>query len=159
MALPVSASTMPSAAAVKTAAAVEAAATMKTTAAMKAACRSTISATYCAVVSAHRPTRVPTSADKAATAIVSASAVIAAAPVVAGTPTTASPISVIPRSGTDEDSPSEPVRSVIAVGCASIRIIIVVAVVTDRRSADVSRAKPYTYADSNLSLRVSQRQH
>jgi hypothetical protein len=56
-------------------------------------------------------------------------------------PTAAIPIAmviaVVPRAGSDEDSVHEIARSVVAVGRAGVRRIIVVAVVTNRRPRNI----------------------
>jgi hypothetical protein len=44
--------------------------------------------------------------------------------------------SVEPRTGADEDAAGEPARAVEAVGCACVRVIIVVAVRANRRTGE-----------------------
>ena len=96
------------------------------------------------------------------TSVSASLAVVSIAPSVAGVrviptlvpPTAAIPIAmviaVIPRAGSDEDSIHEITRSVVAVGCAGVRIIIVVAVLTNRRPRHIRMPNHNTYrANSN----------
>jgi hypothetical protein len=53
--------------------------------------------------------------------VAAAIAPTAATPVAAPTP-----VPVIPRASADKDAADEPARTVVAIGCASIRIIVVV---------------------------------
>src|ERR1700691_2266536 len=62
-----------------------------------------------------------------------------------------------PRTGADEQSTREPIRSVVAIRCASVRVIPVISVIARRRCAKVARSKPH--AHTHLSLRVGQGQH
>src|ERR1700677_790513 len=62
-----------------------------------------------------------------------------------------------PRTGADEQSTREPIRSVVAIRCASVRVIPVISVIARRRCAKVDRSKPH--AHTHLSLRVGQGQH
>ena len=67
--------------------------------------------------------------------------------------TTVSVVAVEPRSSSDENAACEPLRAVVAVGRACIRVVSIVAVGTDGcRADDVCRAAN-AYADYN-SLRV-----
>jgi hypothetical protein len=66
----------------------------------------------------------------------------------------ASPVAVVPWPGSNENSAHEPVRSVVAVRSAGVRIETVIAVMADGRSTYVSipRAKSYSDADRNLAM-------
>jgi len=63
----------------------------------------------------------------------------------------ASPVAVVPWPGSNENSAHEPVRSVVAVRSAGVRIETVIAVMADGRTTYVSipRAKSYANADRN----------
>jgi hypothetical protein len=102
-----------------------------------------------AMKTSNRTARVAASAVVAASVAVAATVAPAGATIVAAspTPTAASPISVIPRAGADEYAASEPVRTVVAIRRASVRVISVVAVRANR-----SRANSYAHRD--LGLRV-----
>ena len=68
-----------------------------------------------------------------------------------------SPIAVIPRAGADEDSTDEPFRTVVAVGRAGVRRIVVVAVGANRSWSDHCRADTHcnrSHADSDANLRL-----
>jgi hypothetical protein len=80
--------------------------------------------------------KVSTSVSTIEAASVAAVAVIAVSTAVAVTATVATPVvAVVPGAGTDKDAAYEPVRSVIAVGGAIVRGIIVVAIGADWRGA------------------------
>jgi hypothetical protein len=66
----------------------------------------------------------------------------------------ASPVAVVPWPGSNENSAHEPVRSVVAVRSAVVRIETVIAVMADGRTTYVSipRAKSYANADRNLAM-------
>jgi hypothetical protein len=66
----------------------------------------------------------------------------------------ASPVAVVPWPGSNEHSAREPVRSVVAVRSAGVRIETVIAVMTDGRTTYVSipRGKSYANADRNLAM-------
>ena len=66
----------------------------------------------------------------------------------------ASPVAVVPWPGSNENSAHEPVRSVVAVRSAGVRIETVIAVMADGRTTYVSipRAKSYANADRNLAM-------
>lgn len=66
----------------------------------------------------------------------------------------ASPVAVVPRPGSNENSAREPVRSVVAVRSAGVRIETVIAVMADGRTTYVSvpRAKSYANVDRNLAM-------
>lgn len=49
-------------------------------------------------------------------------------------------IAVVPRTGTDKDTTHEPLRTIVAIGCASVGIIAVIAIRTYRRRTHISRA-------------------
>ena len=91
----------------------------------------------------------------AATVVATAAAIIPAATVaVSATIVAVSIIAVIPGAGADEDTAYEPIRSVEAIGCAGVRIIIVVAVGADWRWAVVGRAADSDAEGDALGLRV-----
>ena len=100
------------------------------------------------------------SSGKAAVGIASASVTSASVGTVTIAP--ASPAAVAPASpavpgaGTDKHSATKPLRTVVAVGCAGIRSISVVAVLTRRRPAYVAR--PDSDGNSYLRLRQGKRQ-
>ena len=58
------------------------------------------------------------------------------------------PIAVIPRTSADEHAANEPLRAVITVGGASIRVIRIVAVGADRRRTYDSRPNSHSDRDS-----------
>ncbi len=100
---------------------------------------------------------------RATTVAVSRTSIKAAA-VISAIPEPARMTPVIPRARADKRAAYKPVRTVIAVGRASIRIIVVVPIVADRRTSRVSgtdpnshRPNPDSYA--NLRLRIRQRHH
>jgi len=66
----------------------------------------------------------------------------------------ASPVAVVPWPGSNENSAHEPVRSVVAVRSAGVRIETVIAVMADGRTTYVCipRAKSYANADRNLAM-------
>jgi hypothetical protein len=80
--------------------------------------------------------------------------VIAAAIVAAAVKTTMPVIPVIPRPRSDKHAIDEPFRAVVAIRRASVRIIIIVAVGTYRRWANISWAHSYAH---NYSLRARKR--
>ncbi len=63
-------------------------------------------------------------------------------------------IAVIPGPGADEDAAGEPIRSIEAVGCAGVRIIVVVAISADGRGAVIGRAANSDAEGDALGLRV-----
>ena len=65
-----------------------------------------------------------------------------------------SPVAVVPWPGSNENSAREPVRSVVAVRSAGVRIETVIAVMADGRTTYVSipRAKSYANADRDLAM-------
>ena len=72
------------------------------------------------------------------------------------------PVAVIPRTGADEDAADKPFRPVVAIRCACIRRVGIVAVGAHRRRANrtnVSRAnsdghRPHSHANANANLRL-----
>jgi hypothetical protein len=93
--------------------------------------------------------------------IVSATTVIAvaaAAIVPTATVGVAASVAVEPRSSPDEDTAYEPVRTVIAVGCASVRIIVIVAVFADWRAAVIDRGANSDAEGYALGVRVRRRE-
>jgi len=96
----------------------------------------------------------------ASTGVVSSSAIVVACMETASVapPTApveaASPVAVVPRPGSNENSAHEPVRSVVGVRSAGVRIVIVVAITADGRTTYVSipRAKSYANPNRNLAM-------
>jgi hypothetical protein len=78
-------------------------------------------------------------ASIAAVTVITAAAVISATVAVSAAVVAVSVIAVEPGAGADEDAAGEPIRTVVAVGCAGVRIIIVVAISTDWRGAVIGR--------------------
>src|ERR1019366_4003197 len=169
-------STAVAAAAVSTtavaAAAVAAAAVSTTTVeAAAAVSTATVEATACAAIAASTMEPTSTAAVIAAASVAPASiaAVIAAASVAAPsiaasfvTVTAAAPTvstATPPRAGADKHSAIEPLRTVVAVGCAVIGIVSVVSVLTRRRPVVVAGADSDANSYPDLRLRVNQRQH
>src|SRR5258708_33151515 len=68
-------------------------------------------------------------------------------------------ISVIPRPGTDKDSVHKVARPIVTVRCAPIWIVRVIAIRASRRSRYIARPNSDADANSDLRLRVSQRDH
>jgi len=149
-----------------TAAAVEATSAMEPITAMKAARRTTSREAMASVAAAVATATVATATVTAATVAVTSATVTAPTPAV----TTAAPAvpaaapsvptttpAAIPRAGADEDSAGKPVRAVISVGRARVRIVAVVAVITNRGCSNVAWADVHAYGD--LRLRVGQRNH
>jgi hypothetical protein len=66
-------------------------------------------------------------------------------------------VAVIPRAGADEDATHKVVRTVEAIRCAFVRIIVIVTVGANGSHADVARAN--SNAHRNLSLGVTSRKH
>lgn len=144
-----SAAAMATAATVKsTTATVEpAASTMETATAVEPAGPMKPSAVGPVTSEAARVTAPPVSCSS----VVSAASVVAPAPIVSVAPAAAPSMSpAIPGAGADEHAAGEPVRPVVTVRRASVRIISVVAVSTRRRYANVARSKPYTHTDLRL---------
>ena len=66
-------------------------------------------------------------------------------------------IAVVPRTCADEDATREPLRSVKAIGCAGVRIIVVEAIGA-YRGRPVVRGRPNSHADNDaLRLRIRSR--
>ena len=63
---------------------------------------------------------------------------------------------VVPRARTDKHASYEPIRSVVAVRRASVRIVIVIAISADRSGAVIAGTNPH--ADCDLRLRIGRRQ-
>jgi len=84
------------------------------------------------------------------TAIETGTAVIARAAIVA----------VKPRAGADKDSPGEPIRTVVSVRRARVRIIVIVAVETGRRRFNVGWTESEADHDPlRMSVRYRQKSH
>jgi hypothetical protein len=67
-------------------------------------------------------------------------------------------VAVIPRAGADEDSTDEPIRPVVSVGGAGVRVIIVVAIGADG-SRPVIHGTSYTDAKGDaLGVRARRRE-
>jgi len=64
----------------------------------------------------------------------------------------ASPVAVVPGPGSNESSAHEPVRSVVAVRSAGVRIEIVVPVMADGRTSYVSIPWAESCANANRNL-------
>src|SRR5712691_10747397 len=92
------------------------------------------------------------SASVSAATVVAVSATLIAATIVAVA--SVSVITAIPGAGADEDAADEPVRSIEAVGCAGVRIIIVVAIGADGRGAVIGRGDNSDTEGEALGLRV-----
>jgi len=92
------------------------------------------------------------SASVSAATVVAVSATVIAATIVAVA--SVSVITAIPGAGADEDAADEPVRSIEAVGCAGVRIIIVVAIGADGRGAVIGRGDNSDTEGEALGLRV-----
>jgi len=80
-------------------------------------------------------------------------AAIVAVPVVAMTPVVGTPVAVIPGSSADENAVHEPVRAVVAVRGAGVRIVAVITIGADRSGAhDDGGSDANTDADTNLGV-------
>lgn len=155
-----------------TAASVEAASPMKTAAVRATACETmeTISAVKSSVAaeSANGTASAYEAAFTTPTSSTPASSPTAATPAPTGAtpaPTTSSPTPTapapattpsVPRACANEDASHKPVRSVVAIGRTSIRIISVVAVGAYRRRANITGTNADT--DGDLRLRGAKRQ-
>jgi hypothetical protein len=96
------------------------------------------------------------------TAVITTATVITAATVVpTATVVPATPITVVPGAGADEEATHEPARSVVAIGSAGVRIIRVVAPGTDgsRVAVTVVSVSSITDADTHTNLGVSRSRH
>jgi hypothetical protein len=121
-----------------TAAMVSAAATITTVSATNVAVSATTvawtSAADISMSAAYIAMRFTSIAESAAAPIAISAPAVEAAPVAKPAPVESVTITVvIPGAGADEESAGKPVRSIVAIGCAGIRIIRVVAVVANRR--------------------------
>jgi hypothetical protein len=99
----------------------------------------------------------------ASTAVVSSPSIVAAsieaatvapttASVEGASPVAVSPIAVVPRPGSNESSTYEPVRSVVAVRSAGVRIVIVITVTAEGRTTYVSITRAKSNANRNLAM-------
>jgi hypothetical protein len=123
-----------SAAVVSAATAMEVASTaVATTSTMELCAAAVVTTAAIAVAAVEVSASVPAikAASIAAVAVIAVSTAVAVSSAVVA----ASVIAVIPRAGTDEDATDEPIRSVVSVGSAVVRGIIVVAVGADWRGA------------------------
>jgi hypothetical protein len=75
------------------------------------------------------------------------------------TPSTPAPISVKPRPGANEQSARKPAWPVIAVRCARVGRISVIAIRACRRSGNVSWPDSHTHTYPDLCLREGQWHH
>ena len=102
-------------------------------------------------------TEAAITATKTFMAVVAGASIVAtmtviAATIIATTVEAAAVVPVIPGAGADKDTADEVVRAVVAVGCAGVWIVAVVAVGADRSRAD--GAVNGAYPDGNANLRV-----
>jgi hypothetical protein len=101
----------------------------------------------------------------AAITIAAAHSVSTPVPIAAAVPVAtpaASPTPVIPRSGTDEETAGEPIRSVVTVRCTSVGVITVIAPVAYRGTVvDGSGGNLRTHPNphSHLRLRRGRKRH
>jgi hypothetical protein len=86
-----------------------------------------------------------------AASIVAPTSVVAAASIIAATIIPRAVEAMEPRASADKDSTHKPLRAVVAVGSASIGVIAIVAVVTNRR--DIASV-PRSYPNANHDLCV-----
>jgi hypothetical protein len=142
------------------------AAAMKATGAAAYKCAVTTGITGWAVIKAVSSSGVSNAAMIAVVvsgvAVVSRAAIITTATVVtAATVVPATPITVVPGAGADEEATDEPARSVVAIGSAGVRIIRVVAPGTDgsRVAVTVVSVSSITDADTHTNLGVSRSRH
>jgi hypothetical protein len=94
------------------------------------------------------PTAITYSAVTTATVAVSAASVAVSA---------TAPISVIPRSGADKEAAYKPARSVVAIGRAGVRIIVVVSPGTNRSGIPVTIVSVAADSDTDSDLGVRRR--
>jgi hypothetical protein len=127
-------------------AAVETAASSEIAAAVEAAASMEVPATIATIESA---SVIPTSTVVTAT-VVAVSTTVETPTIIA----TVSVVAVIPGAGTDEDAADEPVRSIISVGGAGIRIIAVVAIGADWSRTVISRDTDSDAKGDALGVRV-----
>jgi hypothetical protein len=130
------------------------AATMEAATAVKVA--STVEATaveIAAAIAMIKSTSVPAASVVPAAAIIPTATVTVSASVVA-----VSVIAVVPGASADEDAACEPIWPVIAVGRASVGIIIVVAISADWRWAVIGRRSKSNAESDVLGARVRSRE-
>jgi hypothetical protein len=114
------------------------------------------------VATAVIPMTIAATVGPARTTVPSAAPVSRATPISASSPAQATaPVPVVPGTGADEYSIREPVRPVVAIRGAGIRVIIVVPVRTDRRPSHVAISRPESHANTHpyLRLRIGKRHH
>jgi hypothetical protein len=63
----------------------------------------------------------------------------------------------IPGTSADKDSVREPARTIVAVGRAIIRIVLVITISADRRTSHIA-AEANSHSDPHLGLRIRKRQ-
>jgi hypothetical protein len=167
--------TVASASAMEAAATVEAAATMEARSSTVESAATAIPAAYEAVATSVTASGIITAASVAPSisfmAVPPAPARITPAPTIM-TPTTAvisaapamAPVSVIPRACTDKYAVYKPVRTVVAVRRAGIRIVVIVSIGAHRRTCRIRGTDPNTHrpnpdSNTNLRLRIRERHH
>jgi hypothetical protein len=122
-----------------------------------------------AIATADEATRVAASVPVDAMSVVSSPAIISTTAVIstaaiictATVEATAIVAAVVPRAGADEDAADEVIRPIVAVGGASVRIVTVVTVGTNRSGADgaVNGAYPDAYANLRLGSTSGKKQN
>jgi hypothetical protein len=111
---------------------------MKVASVMKIAARA--SAELAAMLEALMGKSSPAKAVMIPAAAGKAAPIKASAIVTASVPARMAPIRVIPRPDADEDAVHEPLRAVVAIGRAGVRIIVIISIGTNRGWTDISRA-------------------
>lgn len=117
-----------------------------------------------AIATADEATRVAASVPVDAMSVVSSPAIISTTAVICTATVEATAIvaaAVVPRTGADEDAASEVIRPIVAVGGASVRIVAVVTVGTNRGGADraINGAYPDAYANLRLGSTSGKKQN
>jgi hypothetical protein len=125
------------------------AAVKSSTTAMKAA--ATVKCVSSAEAAAKAATVAVAATREAATVISSASPTAA---IEASTVISATPISPVPRPGSDEEATGKPVRPIEAIGSAGVWVVTVVAIGANRRSAVVAKPRTDPHAYRYLRLRI-----
>ncbi len=118
------------------------------------ASRTVVEVVSCASVAHSATVAYPTAI--ASPAVVPAAAIVSTPAIVP----TATPVSVIPGAGTDEDAADEPARAIVAIGCTGIGVIIVITPGTYRRGVPVTIIPiPGADADAHADLGISRSRH
>src|SRR6267154_1155796 len=68
-------------------------------------------------------------------------------------------VAAVPRAGANKDTADKVIRTVEAIRCASVGVVVVVTVRANGSCADVAVARSDSDADGNLSLGVTCRKH